>query len=616
MDASVFVTYDFFVLTAKTSNTYWDYLIKLKPFQPKTSDNCYVFFIPKMKEDAKNINMIFVSEFKKFTIPQSPSIDPWKGYTKEVLEAKMDELYSEGLANVTSSNSTERSAATSKLMQAFLMDIAIYTKSKNPNFKIIPQDRLQLSRINGVSGDTQPFLQELMALVDGWGIESTSASTINTLGTMKRNGMGMASITGTASTMSAMQTVFNNADAQGVLYSPRISGGNNEGTLNRLLYPGKRFSEDYDYFWQHDMEALGRSHTINSNDIFDLKDAQNYFYHIHARNYDNWGNWDAETQGLNGEYAILTDRRTITHSLGNGLLVPFPGGIYRPRPNRANNSNVWANAQGSDVGLLGWNASDITAINGIEAEWGIEWDWWWVAAGYATRNADGTFNESREELNRKSREAWVRSMRDSPFDVIYLDAFVDHRLPTPRMQPLTRAEVESLKVKPQGGRRQIIAYINIGSAEANRWFVQKPWIYQLTQEILGGNSSKIGFYGGQNLSSGASWLPNADPAIAAVLPSWIHRGYGGSYPEEAYVVFFHPEWKKIIFQGGSMWHEDPTNYVSMGETNKSSLDRMMDQGFDGLYLDNISGAAGTNYTGWWNYWVGQGYDMANGYWPD
>ena len=64
VDASVFYEYDSFILTAKEGNSYWDFEIAIQPGQEISLDDCFVFFIPKVVESGKNINMVFVSEFK------------------------------------------------------------------------------------------------------------------------------------------------------------------------------------------------------------------------------------------------------------------------------------------------------------------------------------------------------------------------------------------------------------------------------------------------------------------------------------------------------------------------------------------------------------------------
>jgi len=62
--AEVFDIYEYFILTAKEANLYWDFQIMPQESQQKTEDNSYVFFIPKAN-DNRNINMVFLSEWKK-----------------------------------------------------------------------------------------------------------------------------------------------------------------------------------------------------------------------------------------------------------------------------------------------------------------------------------------------------------------------------------------------------------------------------------------------------------------------------------------------------------------------------------------------------------------------
>ncbi len=64
VDADIFDTYSFFILTAKESNTYWDFVIMPQPDQLQTDDGCYVFYIRKVYNN-KNINMVFVAETKQ-----------------------------------------------------------------------------------------------------------------------------------------------------------------------------------------------------------------------------------------------------------------------------------------------------------------------------------------------------------------------------------------------------------------------------------------------------------------------------------------------------------------------------------------------------------------------
>lgn len=69
VDASVLYQYEYFVLTAKEANLFWDFKIEPQAGQMLTEDGCYVFFIPKASGN-KNINSVFIDEWKEL-----PEID-------------------------------------------------------------------------------------------------------------------------------------------------------------------------------------------------------------------------------------------------------------------------------------------------------------------------------------------------------------------------------------------------------------------------------------------------------------------------------------------------------------------------------------------------------------
>lgn len=102
---------------------------------------------------------------------------------------------------------------------------------------------------------------------------------------------------------------------------------------------------------------------------------------------------------------------------------------------------------------------------------------------------------------------------------------------------LTRAELETLRWKPSGQRRLLLAYLNIGEAESYRYYWNKDWGH------------------GDKLADGA--------------PAWIYRQkaqWVGNY----HVKFWEDGWKKIVFS-----------------SSNSYLKRVMQQGFDGVYLDMV-----------------------------
>ncbi|MGE0699767.1 MAG: MJ1477/TM1410 family putative glycoside hydrolase [Hyphomicrobiaceae bacterium] len=96
----------------------------------------------------------------------------------------------------------------------------------------------------------------------------------------------------------------------------------------------------------------------------------------------------------------------------------------------------------------------------------------------------------------------------------------------------TQADVEALKRKPLGGRRLVISYLSIGEAEIYRYY----------------------------------W---ARCCKGRQRPDWVlseNKRWKGNYR----VRFWHPEWRAIVY-------EDADSY----------LKRIVDLGFDGVYLDRI-----------------------------
>lgn len=122
-----------------------------------------------------------------------------------------------------------------------------------------------------------------------------------------------------------------------------------------------------------------------------------------------------------------------------------------------------------------------------------------------------------------TKEDLVASISETNFDLLIIDLFYDDLA-------LTKQDVERLKVKANGGKRLVICYMNIGSAEQWRYYWGKNW--------------KIG------------------------KPGWLKKSYEG-YEGEYYVEFWNKEWQSLIY--GS---------------SDSYLRRIIDAGFDGAYLDN------------------------------
>jgi cysteinyl-tRNA synthetase len=113
----------------------------------------------------------------------------------------------------------------------------------------------------------------------------------------------------------------------------------------------------------------------------------------------------------------------------------------------------------------------------------------------------------------------------SPFDLLVIDYSKDGS----DEAALKPAEIERLQRKPDGGRRIVIAYVSVGEAESYRFYWQRGWKRDKPAWLLGEN------------------------------PDW---------KENYAVCFWEPGWQALMCGG-------PEAY----------LDRIIAQGFDGIYLD-------------------------------
>jgi cysteinyl-tRNA synthetase len=124
----------------------------------------------------------------------------------------------------------------------------------------------------------------------------------------------------------------------------------------------------------------------------------------------------------------------------------------------------------------------------------------------------------------KTKEEFIAAIAATNYDVFIIDLFYDDI-------QLTSEDVTALQTKANGGSRLVISYMSIGEAEDYRYYWQESW--------------------------------HTDP------PEWLleeNPDWAGNYK----VKYWHPEWQAIIFG-------NDTSY----------LKRILDAGFDGVYLDII-----------------------------
>lgn len=126
--------------------------------------------------------------------------------------------------------------------------------------------------------------------------------------------------------------------------------------------------------------------------------------------------------------------------------------------------------------------------------------------------------------NYASKQAFINAVAATNYDVVIIDLFLNN-------EAFTSAEIAQLKHKANGGTRMLVCYMSIGEAEDYRYY----W--------------------------NTSWSANPPSWIAAENPDWP-----GNYK----VQYWNTEWQGIIYQN-----------------NDSYLNKIINAGFDGVYLDII-----------------------------
>ena len=124
-----------------------------------------------------------------------------------------------------------------------------------------------------------------------------------------------------------------------------------------------------------------------------------------------------------------------------------------------------------------------------------------------------------------SKSSFINALKKTNHDLIIMDAFLDDKL-------YTKAEIESLKTKSNGGKRLVISYMSIGEAENYRYY----W---------------------------KNWKVGSPSFVDKQNPEWK-----GNFK----VKYWDANWKAIIFGNDSSYTK-----------------KIVNSGFDGVYLDIIDG---------------------------
>ncbi len=406
-------------------------------------------------------------------------------------------------------------------MQALIMELAIRAKSRNPKFQVVPQDTLEYAHVDGNPNNS--YDKNLCDLLDGWGIENYNATTVTRLANLTKIG-----IKGTANTNGrTVEVVTQNqkiAADNNILWHPRLSAEvyQSPGIGNPGYMPIYSPSSNA-YNIIHDPIPAGVANTLNSKDVLSMMDAKNHLYMISTGKYTNWPAWEARP----------ASRLDITKTAG--YLVPFAGGRFKP-------------------------TGDAKVVAQAIKDHGTKWDFFWKTKGYSKN---------------EGRKAYIKELAASEWDAFYIDAHFDG-------DALTKEEVEMLKRKPQGGRRQVIAYLSIGTTEFSRWYVDPVMINPSPKSFIHGAVEN------------GKFIPARERAWDVGIPNWIlWPAYSGQYADESTPLWWHPEWRDIIVRGGSPY-KNPNFNQSPFPDGRSSIDRIVDMGFDGAYLDNVSRATSSS----------------------
>jgi cysteinyl-tRNA synthetase len=119
---------------------------------------------------------------------------------------------------------------------------------------------------------------------------------------------------------------------------------------------------------------------------------------------------------------------------------------------------------------------------------------------------------------------FVDALKGTNYDLFVIDLFFEDLMLTP-------GQVSDLKLKKNGGRRLVLAYMSIGEAEDYRYYWESSWT-----------------------TGNPAWLTEENP------------DWEGNYK----VKYWEPAWQQIILGN-----------------DQAYLDRIIEAGFDGVYLDII-----------------------------
>ncbi len=130
----------------------------------------------------------------------------------------------------------------------------------------------------------------------------------------------------------------------------------------------------------------------------------------------------------------------------------------------------------------------------------------------------------------------------APLDILVVDYARDEGLQEAR----TVDEVEALRKRPDGTNRIVLAYMSVGEAENYRFYWRRHWQYR--------------------------------------APSWLARE-NSEWKGNFHVRFWDPGWQRILMDQDRTMLDTILDIVM--PSRKAYLDRILEAGFDGIYLDRV-----------------------------
>jgi len=148
-----------------------------------------------------------------------------------------------------------------------------------------------------------------------------------------------------------------------------------------------------------------------------------------------------------------------------------------------------------------------------------------------------------------SKDDFISRLAATDYDAFVIDLFFDGKA-------LELSDVKMLQYKKSLARRQVIAYMSIGEAESYRYYWRDEWNKRPKKR----KNCPLGFKSDERAS-----LQNFE----RTFPEWL-KGENPAWKENFKVDYRHPEWQDIIYKG-----------------EHSYLQKILDAGFDGVYLDIV-----------------------------